>query len=74
MLKKAINKIRDYLPVSRRELKKVVKNILIVVDALEASDNQHAQIEKGLIESIEKSRKIIKGMGGKTQTDDVAFG
>lgn len=53
-MKKILNDIRGYLPVSRREMKKIIENIVTILDGFMTASATQSQVYTGLIKEVEK--------------------
>lgn len=53
-MKKILNDIRGYLPVSRREMKKIIENIVTILDGFMTASTTQSQVYTGLIKEVEK--------------------
>ncbi len=53
-IKELLDKIKDYLPISRKEVKKVVSNMMVVMDGFTTASVSQAQVTHGIITEMEK--------------------
>ena len=52
-----LNKIRGWLPVTRRELDAVMDMMIDICDAVETADKQHSNIERSLISQLTQNEQ-----------------
>jgi len=53
-IKKLLSSVRDYFPVSQRQMKKVVANMVSVMDGFMTTSITQSQVYTGLIKEVEK--------------------
>ena len=67
-----LNKIRGWLPVTRRELDAVMDMMIDICDAVETADKQHSNIERSLISQLTQNGQETETK--KDETTHVEFG
>ena len=51
-----LKKLIEYLPISRRKYAETLEHILTILEGLVESDENHCQIEVGLIQAIQSNK------------------
>jgi len=70
-MKKLLNRILGFLPITKWEAAKIIANTNTVLEALQVSDSQHSQMEKTFIEQLTRLTDIVsKGTPKNTETSD----
>lgn len=59
-IKKLLNDIRDCFPPSRREMKKVIGNMISIMDGFMTTSTTQSQVYVGLIKEVEKLKEKDK--------------
>ena len=55
-----LNKIRGWLPVTKRELGEVMDMLMDICDAIESADKQHSNIERSLIQQMSQAETEVQ--------------
>jgi len=72
---KLIEKFLGCLPVLRREYKKDLENIILILKGIRQADIQHTQMESNLLKAVTNMQTEKKSKSKKNKDeDDVAFG
>ena len=61
-----LQKIKGFLPVSKRELGEVMEMLMDICDAIESADKQHSNVERSLIKQLSQSEDEVKAKEDKT--------
>ena len=68
---KLLSKIFGFVPMSRWKAAKLVRELQVVLEAIQVNDAQHSHIERSIIEQIAKLSEIMqKGTSPQAQSED----
>jgi len=72
-MKKIINKIIDYLPVSRGEMKKVISKMVLLMDGYTTAAITQQQTTTGILKALEKMKTTDDSTGDTKKKNDPAY-